>query len=360
MEARQRVCPSSRKGRFGTMVKKKIILWSLVALLLAVLTVLAVFAQSGSISPGQLVRQLKGASKPWLLLAVLCMLGFIFFEGEAVLAIVRHVGYPQRHARGFVYSAADVYFSAITPSATGGQPASAFFMIRDGIPAAVATAALLLNLVAYTLAIVTVGLGMLILFPAAFLRFELPARLLVGIGFVVLIILAVMFYGLLMKGHLLHGIGIRIILLLHRIHLIRHPEKTLKKWNHTVEEYSVCVKMISGSGHLLLRVYLLNLLQRLSQVTITVMLYFSVGGDRRFWTHVWAVQTFSQMGSYCVPIPGGMGVADYLMLNGFSGFLDAGAASSLALLGRGLLFYVCVLVSGITVAVGYLCAKKRK
>ena len=223
-----------------------------------------------------------------------------------------------------------------------------------------ATAALLLNLVAYMLAIVTVGLGMLILFPAAFLRFELPARLLVGIGFVVLIILAVMFYGLLMKGHLLHGIGIRIILLLHRIHLIRHPEKTLKKWNHTVEEYSVCVKMISGSGHLLLRVYLLNLLQRLSQVTITVMLYFSVGGSRRFWTDVWAVQTFSQMGSYCVPIPGGMGVADYLMLNGFSGFLDAGAASSLALLGRGLLFYVCVLVSGITVAVGYLCAKKRK
>ena len=52
------------------------------------------------------------------------------FEGEALREIVFHMGYPTKHKDAFVYSAADIYFSAITPSASGGQPASAFFMIK--------------------------------------------------------------------------------------------------------------------------------------------------------------------------------------------------------------------------------------
>ena len=55
--------------------------------------------------------------------------------------------------RGVLYSAADIYFSAITPSATGGQPASALLMVGDGIPTAVTTVVLLLNLAMYNLSI---------------------------------------------------------------------------------------------------------------------------------------------------------------------------------------------------------------
>ena len=64
---------------------------------------------------------------------------------------------------GTVYGGADVYFSAITPSASGGQPASAYFMIRDGIPGYAATVALLINLVMYTLSLLTIGLLCMIL-----------------------------------------------------------------------------------------------------------------------------------------------------------------------------------------------------
>ena len=103
--------------------KNKIICF-IVTLLLAAFTIYAVFS-GGGISFDELMTCIKNASWPELILAMLSMLGFIYFEGEAIRVIVAHMGYPTKRSHGFVYSAADVYFSAITPSASGGQPASA-------------------------------------------------------------------------------------------------------------------------------------------------------------------------------------------------------------------------------------------
>ncbi len=108
-------------------------LWTCIAIALAALTIWAVFSMSGNMSPAQLIEQLKNARPGWLVLAVFSMLGIIFFEGEAILAIIGPVGYPRSHWRGFIYGSADIYFSAITPSATGGQPASAFFIYCNSI-----------------------------------------------------------------------------------------------------------------------------------------------------------------------------------------------------------------------------------
>ena len=160
--------------------KNKIICF-IVTLILAVFTIYAVFS-GGGISVEELVACVKDSSWQGLALAVLSMLGFIYFEGEAIRVIVAHMGYPAKRSHGFLYSAADVYFSAITPSASGGQPASAFFMMRDGMPGAAVMTALLVNLIMYTLVIVTIGLVDVILFPKMFLNFTKTRKLLISGG----------------------------------------------------------------------------------------------------------------------------------------------------------------------------------
>ena len=109
-------------------------------IMIAAVTIYAVF-RGGGVSFGQLAESIRDASVPGIALSCISMFGFIFFEGEALREIVFHMGYPTKHKDAFVYSAADIYFSAITPSASGGQPASAFFMIKDGMPATTVMAA---------------------------------------------------------------------------------------------------------------------------------------------------------------------------------------------------------------------------
>ena len=67
---------------------------------------------------------------------------------------------------------------------------------------------------------------------------------------------------------------------------------------------------------------------------------------------------FVAMGSNCVPIPGAMGVADYIMIDGFKQLVGKNAAN-MELLCRGMTFYGSVITSAVIILIGYIIRKKR-
>ena len=168
--------------RSGGLSGRKGALWTLAFVVIAAASIWAITTQVRGFSPASFMESLRGASVFWLLLGAVCMLAHIFLEGRALLVICRGFGYARRGGDGFAYASADIYFSAITPSATGGQPASAFFMMRDGIPGSVSTVALLVNLTMYTLSIVVIGLFCFIARPGIFLNFSPFARVMIALG----------------------------------------------------------------------------------------------------------------------------------------------------------------------------------
>ena len=85
------------------------------------------------------------------------MFAFIVIEGQCLAIIARPLGYKMKLRQATVYSAADLYFSAITPSATGGQPASAYYMAKDGIKVSDGTTILVLNILLYTMSLIIMG-----------------------------------------------------------------------------------------------------------------------------------------------------------------------------------------------------------
>ena len=334
------------------------VLCFLAALLLAILTIFAVF-KGGGISVGELASSIRDASPPCLILSVSGMFGFIFFEGAALTVIVRSLGYPTKHQRGFVYSAADIYFSAITPSASGGQPASAFFMIRDGIPATAVMAALLLNLIMYTMAVITFGFFALILYPEIFLHFSPLCKVFILIGIITLTALALGFYLLMRKQQLLQKLALGMASLLDRLHCHRLARRIRHKLDDALEEYRQCVDLIFGKRKMLLQVYLLNLLQRLSQLLVTVFTFLAMHGNPARLIKLFATQIYVVLGSNSMPVPGAMGVADYLMINGYMELMTKEQAYRLEILSRGLSFYTCMILSMIVTGIGYLLLKKN-
>ena len=133
---------SSGKRRFGRVkdkekdisqparsadIKNKL-LWTVVFVVLAVMSVVAVTNMSKDFTVENFVSYIKGSSPSLICAAVISMLGFVIFEGLALLAVVKGFGYKQKFIHGLIYSASDIYVSAITPSATGGQAAPAYFM----------------------------------------------------------------------------------------------------------------------------------------------------------------------------------------------------------------------------------------
>ncbi len=169
-------------------------IWAVLFLVIAAFSIWAVIAQCKDFSLENFKECVRNANPAWLAAALLCMMGFIVFEGLALQSIIKAFGYPRGWRKGFVYSSADIYFSAITPSATGGQPASGYFMMADGVPGAVVTVSLIVNLIMYTAAFLVVGAVCLVVRPKMYLGFHLPGRILIVVGYAILLGLGIMFY----------------------------------------------------------------------------------------------------------------------------------------------------------------------
>ena len=338
---------------------KKKIFWAIASVFIAGLSIWAVISQSRNFSFATLKSFISGADKGWLIASFVCTFGFIWFEGFALVRIARHFGYKTNALDGTVYGGADVYFSAITPSASGGQPASAYFMMKDGIPGYATTVALLINLVMYTLALLTVGIVSIIFKYPMLKNFSVLSRFFIGIGIVVLIFLALVFYMLLRKGKILYGICDAVIGLMEKIHVIRQGDKLREKLKNTMAEYQECSNSITGQTGFLAEIFFWNLMQRMSQLLVSFMIFMSMGEGVKKAVDVSVIQCFVAMGSNCVPIPGAMGVADYIMIDGFKQLVGDNAAN-MELLCRGVTFYGSVLTSALIILIGYMLRRARK
>ena len=317
-------------------MNKRKVFWAILFVFIAAFSIWAVIAQCRNFSMDEFIHTIKHSKLEWIIMAVICMIIYIMFEGLAILSITKSFGHKRTIKNGMVYAAGDIYFSAITPSATGGQPASAFFMIKDGIPGVIVTVSLIVNVIMYNLALLSIGLVTLILFPNIYFSFDFSARVFMVIGYLVLVGLSALFLLFLKKEKLLYKIIEVSMLFLCKIHLMHNFDG------------------------MLIKAFILNVLQRLFLIAITMCTFFALGGSVSRFFDMFAIISFTQVGSNSVPIPGSMGVADFLMLNGFMLLMSSKGATNLELLSRSLSFYTCVILCGIGVLIGYIRRRLRR
>ena len=338
---------------------KKKIFWAFITVILAILTLKMLFSKSG-LSVDVILQTITNASPVWLVAALVCMIAYILFEGEALVLILRTLGYPVKHHKGFLYSAADLYFSSITPSASGGQPASAYFMHKDGIPGFAVTASLIMNVTMYTVAIVTLGVFSVAFFPGVFTKFNLPCKLMILFGIFMMSLLTLFFIMLLKNQKILRKTGSLIVALLKKIRLNKAASKFNNRIDSAIENYNDSVSRLSGKKRFLFKFYLLNLFQRAAQILVTVFAFYALGGKLSDGLFIFVVQTYVVLGSNFIPIPGAIGISEYIMFFGYMMIMDSSSAYHLEFISRGISFYLCSIVSLFTVILGYIFLKTKK
>ncbi len=339
---------------------RKRLLWGLLFVVLAVLSVWTVTSQAKGFSPRRFLVYLDRNNPWWLGAAVLAMLAYIGFDALMVGCLLKDFGYRRSLPKCVSYAAADLYFSAITPSATGGQPMEAYFMVKDGVPAVISTVVMLTYLLLYTLSIVIIGLLCLVLVPSSFLAFGTLGRIFIVVGAVIQVALAFLYAMLLWNKDMLRKIlrwGLR---LLARLRIVRNLERREARLQATMDQYAAATELLKGRRKLLLKTLLLNLAHRASQILVTVFCFLAGGGPLKLAPKLFAMQSNVVIGAYCIPIPGSMGVTDLLMVDGFSSLMSEAQAANLELLARALSFYICILLCGIIVLVKYAMMRLRK
>lgn len=282
----------------------------------------------------------------WILLGPLFVFLSVFCEARNLSLILREIGHHRSWRECTVYASSDIYFSSITPSATGGQPAAAFYMTKSGIPLSQSSAVLVLNVTFYTVGlIVFTGIAFL-LRPEFYASFAPTEKLCVwlGLGFHALLAAVCILFMVSRKMVLL--VGGLVIRLLSALHIFKNREEKMQAFRASIETYRSCLTILKKNPSLVFRLLFYSVMQRLILTPITYLVFLSMGIDASL-VDVVSMQIYCTVGASAVPLPGAMGISEALYVLLFKRFIpDANRCMFSMVLSRSVSGYLAILFCG--------------
>ena len=287
-------------------------------------------------------------SRGWCIAAAfVCMLISVIAEGGALWLISRRLGHKTKAHQAFAYASADIYYSAITPSSSGGQPASLFYMVRDGMDGGMAGFTLVFNTLAYSAAIVMIGIFVLIAGPATFGQIDGHfSRVLIILGFIFQALLVLLVLTCMLFSRLPRKLGNAFIKLGKKLHVIKNQQKWHDKWNGVIDKYRHCRAELRKHWMLILPVLLLSLLQRAALMLIPCFICHAAAPEMPL-CDLFILQAYVVLGYNSLPLPGGVGAFEYLYLHVYNAHFNEAFILSAMMVSRVISFYFRTILCGL-------------
>ncbi len=301
---------------------KRQIISIVVIVLLMVFTFLVLNGGAEAISWRNFFAYLRQLEAPvFLFAAIFCVFLSVSSEAASLAFILSKISKKKPTVSGtLVYATADIYFSAITPSATGGQPAAAYYMSKTGYTASKATAALLLNTFQYTLALIILGALGFIISPKVLVGTDIKVKLFVLVAIVFNVFLIILCVFCMVFPNIIRAIGRFGIALLCRLRIFKNRDEKELAFEEYLTDYRRVVKTFSKHPSVWFVPLVFNLLQRLFLYCVPLFVFLAEGGAPDNLVQVLAHQMIVTLGANSVPIPGAMGVSEYLFIVLLGGF----------------------------------------
>lgn len=293
------------------------------------------------------------ASPGLLVLALLCAACFVLGEAACIRAILKPLGYRIPYGGALSYSLIGAYFSAITPSSSGGQPAQIYYMNKRGIPVAQGTITMLLITVVYKLVLLAVGLPLAFIdAPVVFIGIPY-FRVLFFLGIVVNIALICGCLLLMFSKKTVYRLTDWLLRLMEHLHLHNCSEKTRERLDRQLDEYHAAADYLAAHRGVMLKVIALTVFQRLAVFTTAYCVYRAFGLDTLNWGDVIAIQAAISLAVDSLPLPGATGAAEGVFLGLYTSIYGQTLVVPALLLTRGATYYLPALLSGLFTA-GYV------
>ena len=274
--------------------------------LLAGLTVYIISKEFGLSS----VMEILTTINPWFLIpAVLCMLMFSLGEALNIRLGLKLSGYKTSLFSALKYAYTGFFFSSITPSASGGQPAQIYAMHRDNIRVSHASFSLLLELIGYEVASISIAsVGLIVSLVSPLKLFEgISIGWVLVLGFFVNFALLTGLVLIMFSKKAVKAIACVIIKI---VSIFSKKPDTKIKLLKTFAEYRLSANRLKNNKGVLVKVILISLLQFGAYHSITYFCYRSFGFSERSLLEIMSLQGLLFTSVSCIPLPGSSGAME--------------------------------------------------
>ena len=277
---------------------------------------------------------------------------FVWCESYIIYRMLRVLQYQQVPKRNCIkYSYVGFFFSCITPSASGGQPAQLYYMNRDKVDVSVGAVILLIVTILYKFVLVFLGTLIFIFRHSLISEYIQRAAFFFYLGMALNVICVIVMFLLVFQQTLASRMIIGLVKGLEKIHVLRRKEERIRKLEDSMMEYHKAAAVIQEHKKLIAGMFGVTLVQRLIHFSITYLIYRGLGLSALGIVDVVALQCVISIAVDMLPLPGGMGISEGLFLSIFRKIFTGGLLYLSMLLSRGISYYALLLISAVMTCV---------
>lgn len=286
------------------------------------------------------------ASGKWIFAGAISAIVYVCCEGVVICYMLHILKQRIGIFSCLKYAFIGFFFSYITPSASGGQPAQMYYMGKDGINPGFSGLIMLIITIAYKSMLMVIG-AVFFVFKYDFVKTHtsgIHGLMILGIfmnsAFIALLVL------MLGKPEFMRRAGLYIVSFFGGKGMIksRENEKFRKKINVVCDNYSAGAEYIKRNPKSVFVIFLITAAERILLLAVIWAVYRSFGLYGSSFSDMIALQSMIGVAVEMLPLPGAAGITESCFLRVFNKIFTDAMVRPALLASRGLSFYLILII----------------
>lgn len=281
---------------------KKAFRWLYIVVTLGVIVVIGI--SDPNIKSINLLDIISRFSLVWILLAISCILLYWLTDTLIINYITGFMYMKESLWKSLKISIIGQYYSALTPSSSGGQPFQVVYMKRNGVPIGTSTCILSIKFLTYQLALCAFyTVGMLIR-GSFYMEHYNQVFWISLVGFAINAASVVFIFLVLISPPLVLRMSKGVIRFLHKLRIVKNYDKAMHGVEVMVEDFKTALGYVKKYKSKVLITFLISLAHLTCFFSVSLLLYTAFGLNQHSWGDILLMQCFLFISISFFPLPG--------------------------------------------------------
>lgn len=299
-----------------------------------------------------MLRTLLTLDARWVAASAGCILLYLLLRVATLRWYLHRRGYSVRWRDAIAVSGAGQFYSAITPSASGGQPMQVLYLYRRGVPVSMGTACVCVKFLGFQAAMLSMGAVLWMLNPQIVTQQLYGFRWFVVLGFLLNIGLLGVVALTIFQLNGLKWCAEKLANLGARLHIVRDPENAVRKMLETLSDYRQAMLSIAEKPLDALALFALSLLQVVSYMSVPICLYHAFGCSGVKVCELLTMQSLLFIAAAFIPLPGAAGAQESGFMMFFRNIFPSQKLTAAMVCWRFFTYYLLLIMGALMTVIG--------
>jgi len=296
------------------------------------------------------LRDLLNSNTPilwwWIVAALVSEVVFMLFESSVIYVFIKDDFKSFRFIDAVKVALMGLFWCAVTPSSTGGQPMQVYLLHSMNVPVGYSSSRLIQKFMVYQVVltlinIVSVFINIGTIMSAPHTNVRLIAVLL-ALGFITQIGVTALFLIFSFSEKLSRKLVMFLAKILNKIKIVKNVDQKIENIEKQLESFHTSNRDIYKKPALLTKAAILTFCQFVAMFLVSYFIYRALGFDSAGPVQIISCQAIVNLVSGMIPIPGASGAAELGFTVFFGPFFLHGTLKSAALIWRFINYYAVV------------------